>query len=258
MDLSNISLMSLPVLASFLLLALLALAVLLRANASSAVDAPAQPISVVINLSRRPDRMASFVKTYSASDFCDTELHRIEAVDGSNNTDWSRFLESEALERLVTMQRTGIRKAHPDLTPGAVGCYLSHVQAWIAIAESGAPYGFVFEDDAILDSTSLQRFHKARRTTPPEWDILLMGYQAVGTLASPGVMKVQQFMGLFGYAISADACRSLTRSVFPIRQQLDWELSQKIKDGEIDVYGVYPTNVRIQSFTTDIQTPVME
>ena len=38
------------------------------------------------------------------------------------------------------------------LRPGALGCLLSHRQAWQALLDSGAELGLVLEDDAVLDA----------------------------------------------------------------------------------------------------------
>lgn len=212
-------------------------------------------VALVINLAHRPERLAAFTSTYEASDLAPVPLRRIEAFDG-RSLDWSRFLSDEALERLHMMRKTGYRMDHPDLTPGAVGCYLSHVQAWREVARSGAAVGLVFEDDAQLPAKVMPTFEEAMRDAPDDWDILCLGHFAQGDLVSPRLVRVSLLLGLFAYAVSARAARSLPSRVFPITQQLDWELSRLIRDEGLKVYAVNPAYVKIYPWKTDIQTPL--
>ncbi len=43
------------------------------------------------------------------------------------------------------------------MTPSEVGCALSHLAAWKAIASGNEPFGVVLEDDALIDSSYSQR-----------------------------------------------------------------------------------------------------
>lgn len=64
---------------------------------------------------------------------------RIPAVNG-------RALPAERIE-MVYDKRANCRRARHPLTAPEIGCYLSHIAAWRAIAGSGAPGGVVLEDD---------------------------------------------------------------------------------------------------------------
>lgn len=44
---------------------------------------------------------------------------------------------------------------HPDLSPGEIGCYLSHVRFWEIVVQRGLPHALVLEDD-VLCSPRLQ------------------------------------------------------------------------------------------------------
>lgn len=232
------------------------LCVLVAASRAGRAGHPQQtPVSWVINLARNPDRLNSFLRAYRASDLSSIPVERVDAIEG-RQVDWSRFLTSEALERLVTMQRTGHRVSHPDLTPGAVGCYLSHVQAWRSIARARAGYGFVFEDDTHdIPHDTLARFKQALAHVPLDWDVLLLGCEGTGTPVGPGVMRMDSFLRMHAYAISAAAARSLSDVVMPIRQQIDWELSGRIPSG-LKVYALHPPYVLTKWVGTDIQSPV--
>lgn len=212
------------------------------------------PVSLVINLPKNRDRMRVFTEAYSASDLAVVPVQRVPAVDGKS-VDWSRFLTSEALERLMTVQAVGYREAHPDLTPGAVGCYLSHMRAWKAVADSGKPYGLVFEDDAAVPPKAWGRIQAAVDRVPRNWDILLLGWEGSGNPMSGPVWRVDRFLRLHAYAISAKAAAQLVDTMLPISQQIDWELSSRISAG-LQVFAVMPQLVPVRWQGTDVQVPL--
>lgn len=234
-----------------LVLAACALLFLLRG-----ADRHPTAVALVINLERNPGRLDSFLRAYWASDLSSVRLQRINAIE-VKSADWYRYLSSEALERLMTMQRTGYRVSHPDLTPGAVGCYLSHVQVWKAIARAGVDHGFVFEDDTHqIPGDTLARFRAALAHVPRDWDIVLLGCEGTGTPVGPGVMRMDSFLRLHAYAISAAAARALPDTMMPIRKQIDWELSGRIPSG-LKVYALHPPYVLTTWVGTDIQSPLL-
>ena len=64
---------------------------------------------------------------------------RIAAVNG-------RQLPAERIAKVYDKRRNRAYARHP-LTPPEIGCYLSHIAAWRAIAGADAPGGVVLEDD---------------------------------------------------------------------------------------------------------------
>lgn len=239
-----------------MLLAVLALAAGSHASRSRGTVAP---FSLVINLGHRADRLAAFRAIYYSSDFAAVPLERLESVDG-RAADWSMLLDGPALQRLATVQRTGVRASHEELTPGAIGCYLSHMEAWRRVASSGAPYAFVFEDDAVVDPHALAAFEAARQQAPPGWDILLLGCSGGRASAlSLNLTRVDDFLGLWAYAISADAARALHATMLPLSQQVDHEVTGRIKAGLLRIYAVQPFAAQHSwDQGTDIQLPVNE
>ena len=215
---------------------------------------PGVPEALVINLAANTDRLARFIQSYKASEFRDIPLRRIEAVDG-RRVDWSRYLTAEALEQLMTVQKSGFRAGHPDLTPGAVGCYLSHMEAWRHIADSGLQYGVVFEDDASVPPGALPALYKALRGVPRGWDVVLLGYEGKGAPVSPGLLRMTKFLRLHAYAITGRTARSLLSTMLPIKQQVDWELSDRTEQG-LAVYGMDPSAIPVAWQGTDIQIPL--
>lgn len=213
------------------------------------------PLVLVINLAGNVDRWNSFCARYHASDFSHLAYSRLDAVDGQR-VSWAKHVSADALEKLMVVQKTGLRQHHPDLTPGAVGCYLSHVKAWQQIADSGRSYGIVFEDDAAIPATAFQHLKNHMAHVPADWDIILLGYEGNGDRILSDVMRMHQFLRLHAYAITARAARTLCADIMPIRQQIDWELNDHMKRGALQVYGMYPSLVKVAWQGTDIQIPL--
>jgi glycosyl transferase family 25 len=220
---------------------------------------PDPPFVAVINLDRNADRLRNFATAYyDVSDLAPLTLTRVPGVDGKA-VDWTRFVSRDALERLMTVARTGYRESHPDLTPGAVGCYLSHLRAWDAIAESGAAYGIVFEDDASPPDGVYAALRGAIANVPEndDWDMMLLGYfggraRRVGN----GVARVDSFLGMHGYAITARAIAELRDTMLPMSQQVDWEMNGRIASRGLRVYALDPPLVVQRWQGTDIQQPL--
>lgn len=241
------------------LAAVVAAAVVALAYTVAAMSQP--PPVFVINLDRSTDRLRSFTRAYVSSDAGAWSCERLRAVDG-RRVEWTCVVSDTALPKLLATEASGMRLDHPDLTAGAVGCYLSHLGAWRRIAESPHPWGLVFEDDASVPADFRRTLDEHMRHLPSDWDIFLLGYQAETrpTRAGTIVSIPSSFFGLFAYMITAKAASRLlqTSSVMPMRQQLDWELSSIIRAGDLKVYA--PAN-QICPHTwqgTNVQTPLAE
>lgn len=92
--------------------------------------------SYVINLADNAGRLA---RSAAQLDGQGLPWSRIEGVNGWQLTD-------EAVARVYDAGANAARAKHPLVRP-EIGCYLSHLAAWEAIATGEAPGGFVFEDD---------------------------------------------------------------------------------------------------------------
>lgn len=88
--------------------------------------------SYVINLDREAERFQHFMEQWR---FTDLPVERISATDGRQMppAELDAFRQESFRER--------------GWMPGQIGCLFSHREAWRRIAESGAAFGAVFEDD---------------------------------------------------------------------------------------------------------------
>src|SRR6476660_9011430 len=95
----------------------------------------------VINLAANTRRMEHSARQLGAQAIA---WRRIEGVDG-----WA--LSAGEVGRVYDRQRNARRAKHA-LVPPEIGCYLSHIAAWRAVAEGDAGGGFIFEDDFAADA----------------------------------------------------------------------------------------------------------
>lgn len=235
--------------------AVLTMAVLAMGGCRSDYTSAVAPWVCVINLDRNADRLRTFMRKYESDDFAAWPCERLAAVDGKR-ANWARVVEAAALKKLVTVDQTGVREDHPDLTAGAVGCYLSHVRAWQRIAASGQPWGLVFEDDADVPVGARRALEAHMRKVPPDWDVFLLGYEARGTPVADGLLSIPRFCRMHAYVITAKAAERLASTMLPMTQQVDWAMSDRIQAGDLNVYA---SRQQIVPFTwqgTEVQTPL--
>jgi glycosyl transferase family 25 len=106
------------------------------AMSSNAAPLPTLPI-LVINLRGSAERLKKATAELAAAGLA---FERLEAIDG-------RLLPQAELDRLAPWDQGAFFK---PLSPGEVGCYLSHLAALERIVREGWPRALVLEDDFIL------------------------------------------------------------------------------------------------------------
>jgi len=95
----------------------------------------------VLHLARASQRRGQVERIIAA---CPLKTHILDAVDGRLLDDASR----------AAVYRPGLFKPrYPfELTPGEIGCFLSHRRAWQEIVSRKLDAGFIFEDDVEVDT----------------------------------------------------------------------------------------------------------
>ena len=100
----------------------------------------------VIHLARATRRRAQVERIIAA---CPLTTHIVDAVDGQAMDETSR---SEVYRKGLFTPRYPF-----ELTPGEIGCFLSHRRAWQEIVSRGLDAGFVVEDDIEVDPVVFSR-----------------------------------------------------------------------------------------------------
>ncbi len=93
------------------------------------------------------------------------EACRIDAVIGSK-------VPSEDLRCLYDAKKNKA-KYHRDLSPGEIGCYLSHRKIWQKMIDENIPYACILEDDVVLQDNVNIAINLANNLKG--WDIIKLG-----------------------------------------------------------------------------------
>ena len=135
---------------------------------------------------------------------------------------------------------------------GAIGCYLSHVNAWTKVVRENKPY-FIFEDDAriknmdkIMENVGKHDFVHLSASWMPSY---------AWTLGKKGVHTIDG--GCFrshAYWITPKAASFLIRHAFPMEQVVDLYFSHVMSQhkDKIDAVAVLPSPVGISGRPTMI------
>ena len=117
--------------------------------------ANAFPPIIVISLGRVAERRAAMQRELAGFDF-----EFFEAVDG-NALDESVYRHRMQTEWWKLMRGR-------QLSPGEIGCFLSHYGVWQRIVETGTPFALILEDDARLEDTFADRVEELMGMTVRE------------------------------------------------------------------------------------------
>lgn len=240
----------------------------------------------LINLDSRLDRLKHSHEELINNGFT---YKRFPAVSGKNLPDSyiRTILSSDALNTLDELYRNN----HYQLTRGGVGCALSHINIWKILVNSNNDYALIFEDDILFGEKSLYLyFQKYFKYTNKQniyyntidlflkkmehkninWDILLLQTMKpynldliqdqsiplinIKTDKNYYLVKQNVFWGTGGYFITKKCALKLLSDVFPLKEQIDFYLSKKSLQKEINIYSIQP-NILNQSIllNTDIQ-----
>lgn len=210
----------------------------------------------VINLKKNKERLDFFMKEYNKSDLKNIPLNVFPAIVGKD-IDLVNFVTPAAYKQILTTEVLKNRKFHYELTRGAVGCYLSHLNIWKKIAESNKKFGLIFEDDVIIATDFFARLMIGLKNVPNDWDIYTCGIMCIKCDIKPDYIKVDRFWGTHGYLIKKESASLIYNELNKlISKQIDADLSLLIKYGKIKMYGINPIIVAQGNFGSDIQVPI--
>lgn len=213
----------------------------------------------LINLDRNKDRLDRFSKEYASSDISFKTVKRIPAVDGKK-LNIAQYVSDRAFKEIKSIETSGYRTKHYQLTRGAIGCYLSHLKTYKIIAESTAEWGLIFEDDVSISKNFYSKLNNIVSKIPNNWDILLLGCHCQKCKRFDIYSHVKKFILLHCYIIKRKTAEKLYTILNEkrIEQQIDSELSDMLIKGED--YNVYCVNDALSwqssAFKTEIQMPV--
>ena len=213
----------------------------------------------LINLDRNPDRLGFFIQQYQASDLNMKQFNRVSAVDGKELV-IQEYVSPSAYQEIRQIEKTGFRTKHYQLTRGAIGCYLSHMRTYDAIAIGDADYGLIFEDDVKIDTSFFKKLNRALPFIPNDWDILLLSCYCISCEKKDETYyDTKRFFWLHCYMVKKSSAGLISKMLKSkmIDQQIDSELSELVTEGKLKIYCL-KENISQQSnhFGTEIQIPL--
>lgn len=194
----------------------------------------------VINLDKDGERLRQFQESYDASDLQQQiPLTRFRAVWGKD-VDASRWLTPKAMGEMERVEKQGHRTHHYQLTPGGVGCFLSHYTLAKQLADESADAYLICEDDVECTPTTYRKMKEALRKAPANWDVIL-GYthRVEGEHELNGFVDVTGFWGMGCYLLSLAGSQKLLLEVETEKMdgQIDAYLSRMAQQGKMHVYA---------------------
>lgn len=198
----------------------------------------------------------------------------VDAVDTRNNNwqKYSHYLSDDGLKQMKRSELTKTRRQHYELTPGAIGCFLSHIKCWnkfLDLDPLDKEFVFILEDDTMPAISFDKTFTHIVEDFPPKCDILLCDFLAFGNIEDETYNGLEYrrlhppsgFYLLNAYFITAGGIKKIFEDLHKrnnkFYKQLDSHLTDLINDGTIQVLtlekqecfqiGISPTS--IQTFT---------
>jgi len=211
----------------------------------------------VINLVKNKYRLDNFINEYNKSDLKNIPLTIYPAIVGKD-LDLLNYVTPKAYQQILETEKTNTRKYHYELSRGAVGCYLSHLDIWKKISESDKEYGIIFEDDVMIATDFYSRLQDGLRKVPDDWDMYMCGIMCLKCNIKDDYIKVYRFWGTHGYLLKKETAKKLYNYLNKlISKQIDADLSLLIKSNKIIIYSINPIIVAQGGyFGSDIQTVV--
>lgn len=136
----------------------------------------------------------------------------------------------------VRIQWDEVKKFPVWLTPGALGCSLSHLAAYEKIVQLNLPYAIILEDDCVLlesfsivlqELSSLMTENSVLMFYYASWNILELKKSTVTTIRSFQIAEANNIDGLItttAYCISNGAARKMNKNLYPVRVSADkWD-----------------------------------
>lgn len=200
----------------------------------------------VVNLHFRQERWMRMQRVVMKSNLLSNEnTYRHDAIVGINQTlpelEASHRLSCSAYRSLLSHRNViGIY-----MTPGGLGCILSHIALWEQAIELNRPI-LVLEDDVSLVSDFDQVFHEILEQLPSTFGLLYLA-DLVNNHKSKAAERIVadapllnrltgEHWGTFAYLISPAAAQILYDSVYPIRYQVDSYMIETSQAKGIEVY----------------------
>lgn len=200
--------------------------------------------------------------------------YRVEFVSATDTRGdkWKQYvhyLTPGAQEQIKRAVRRGKRAHHYELTPGAVGCFISHIQCWerfLATNPRDDDLLFILEDDSTPQPSFSKTMNNILTYIPGDADIFLLSYIANNDFTKK---KTRNFLfnqlnrNCVFYLTNAyiitgrgvkNIWKQLSKSHFMFEKQVDSYLSDLLHKGILTIYctlfNICPQDTTVTSIQT--------
>ena len=195
----------------------------------------------VINLDRDVHKLTGVTERLQSAGIT---FERIPAVDGSTLT------PDDLRQRCTATCEQYCPRA-------AIGCFLSHVEAWRSVVSRGLDKALILEDDVAFNTGGVELISQALSEVPVGWHVLLCGcftcqtelvaerITGIARGASPSkdisehVRIPSQTFGSQAYVVSLEGAKALLQLLPKASWHVDWALGGAMKRG-LQVYSTKP------------------
>ena len=205
----------------------------------------------IINLEERKDRLLETTTILNDTNY--KNVQRFNAIKLTDIEEIRKYVKPEAMQPIINNKR----KDHHELSKGAVGCYLSHLEIYKMLRDSSDDYYCIFEDD-VKTSMDVSELTDKIKGVPDDWDIILIhSYYNDREPINDEIAKTKTFVLFHSYIIRRKNINTIIDTALPMDKQLDWYISSLAQQNKINIYGVlnndkWETNHKVSN--SDIQT----
>lgn len=212
--------------------------------------------TVIINLQRRPDRLADCSRRISERCASKLRWKRLAAADGKRevidanlvSTSWHTGRNTEFQK--IRARRKGWNDEDESyvsrtlfMSAGERGCAMSHIRAWRICADRRDDQPLlVLEDDAEPVANFPELLANSLATVPADVDILYLGYSQAAPWrrqVAPNLMEAEYVWTTVAYLIWPRCAQALLRKL-PVNQPVDNWMACLCADNELKAYCVTP------------------
>ena len=196
-------------------------------------------------------------------------LARFEAIDtrGDLYLQYKNIIHPIALEDMHQTLWRNKRIHEHGLTPGAIGCYISHMSLYKEALNRGDKMIVVFEDDTQIPKNFKEGILEKMKNLPENWDMFLLGWIPMGKenkLITKDLYHVHRFILMHAYVITEVGMRKILNLCMPIiKKQVDHVVSDF--SHTIHIYGTNPRGwikqgspSKNDAYRTNIQIPLLK
>ncbi len=200
---------------------------------------PSKLPAIIINSD--PDRNQSFIRQLAPS----MKVIQLDKVKGTDiDIDDPKIVGSNAYNTIIK----GAKSLYDYASLDEVGDTLTHLKAWYAILDSGAPAAWVFSNDINIPSGFFDKVDVAYKMYPlmdaySQWDLWLFNYSGlIDTMPAPvfgkDMLLVEEFRGMYAYMITRGAILRMLPHVLPTESKVDFFVNMSILRSGINVIFV--------------------